>query len=769
MHNSWTFKTVRQIEAQAFRAFDIETDGKRMPEMREAVNVFGTKKDDDIFTEDPVNVALLFGGDDTFESDAFVERINAGRGDDDITLNEGGGLVVLGAGNDTLEADGFVFDVNAGKGDDTVTLNAGGGTVGLGKGNDVLQLSELVDKVKGGSGDDTIEFDFNLGEVDIKAVGNKVEIYDRFTGEKMIAKSIETFAFNDKTLSLEDIEDNYAPDSLPAIQVGGGTQTLTVNDIDPTVSVMWDRTVQQAVIESENFNGPTIASRAYSMVHTAMYDAWASYDDVAVRVSFDDEGDNGALEAGAVASEANKEKAMSFAAFTVLNHLYPEQADMFAEVMQGRYGFSLTDDGSQEAAIGIDAAEDLIALRFTDGSNQAGGFQGSYTPTNPSPLETNDITAWTPENVPIDPEDASPEQQFLTPHWLDVEGFALAEDAFGETDFDPTLPPPPQPFFTDAQSGSTLDFAAGEITLGADVTINDIDYLAGDVIAVSKDLIGPVINAGFIEQAEEVVQLSANLTDEQKIIAEFWEDGGGTAFPPGTFMTFAQFVSARDGNTLDEDVAMFLAMGNAVMDAGIATWQAKVEYDYARPVRAIRDLGELGLIGEMGVDELTGETGYVIQAWGGIDPDTGEGLGTRTILAENFVTYQRPGADPSPPFAEYTSGHSAFSASGAEVLRLFTGSDDFGGMVTFEPGTVQFENGVPFNEETLSWTTFTEAADEAGLSRLYGGIHFNEGDVNGRQLGRDVGQNVYDLAQSFINGTADDEDRPFWVDAFILT
>ncbi|MEM7213850.1 MAG: vanadium-dependent haloperoxidase, partial [Pseudomonadota bacterium] len=288
-----------------------------------------------------------------------------------------------------------------------------------------------------------------------------------------------------------------------------------------------------------------------------------------------------------------------------------------------------------------------------------------------------------------------------------------------------------------------------------------------DEIAVSQDLIGEVINQGFIDQSLHVVDISAALTDEQKIIAEFWEDGGGTAFPPGTFMSFAHFVSARDGHSLDDDAQLFLAMGNAVMDAGIATWQAKVEYDYVRPVRAIRDLGELGLIGEIGVDENTGEVGYVIEAFGGFNED-GTGRGTQTILAENFITFQRPDADPSPPFAEYTSGHSAFSAAGAEVLLLFTGSDEFGGSVVFEPGSIQFEVGVPENEVTLAWDTFSEAADEAGLSRLYGGIHFTEGDVNGRDLGRDVGESAYDLAQLFINGSATDEDRPFWEDTLVI-
>ena len=136
------------------------------------------------------------------------------------------------------------------------------------------------------------------------------------------------------------------------------------------------------------------------------------------------------------------------------------------------------------------------------------------------------------------------------------------------------------------------------------------------------------------------------------------------------------------------------------------------------------------------------------------------------ILAENFIPFQRPGADPSPPFAEYTSGHSAFSAAGAEVLRLFTGSDDFGGSVTFAPDSIQFEAGVPSDEVTLEWATFSDAADEAGLSRLYGGIHFSDGDMNGRELGRETGASAFETAMAFINGTATDEDRPFYEEIF---
>lgn len=723
---------------------------------------------DAVTLEDTAGTVDLGNGSDTITADGLVSVLKAGNGNDTATLSDGGGSVDLGRGNDSLVADGYVETVLAGTGNDDITLSAGGGTIDLGRGKDTLTVgTETASFADGGRGFDKLVFADDIGQFDIALSGDEVVFIGRFSGQKFTTQNFESFTFNGSEMSLADLRATYAEDALPAISVGGGTQTVTVNDASPTVSVIWDRTVQQMIIENTGANGPTIASRAYAMVHTAMYDAWSSYDDTAVRVSFDLEGDNAGLEALAISTDANKEKAMSFAAFTVLSQLLPGQDALLETVMQDRLGYDLTDDGSVEAAIGIDAAEDLLALRIDDGSNEAGGYTGTFTPTNPDPSQINDITAWTPESVPIDPEGVAPYQEFLTPQWGEVESFALLEDANGDTDFSATLPVPPKAFFADAYADSVLNFDAATITLSADLELAGVTYLAGETIDVSQALIGPVINQGFIDQAMEVVNISANLTDEEKIIAEFWEDAGQTAFPPGTFMTFAQFVSARDDHSIDDDAAMFLAMGNAVFDAGIATWEAKVEYDYVRPVRAIRDLGELGLIGEMGVDEITGETGYVVQAWGGID-DTGAGRGTMTILAENFVTFQRPDSDASPPFSEYTSGHSGFSSAGAEVLLRFTGSDDFGGSVTFEPGSTQFELGVPLVETTLSWDTFSEAADEAGLSRLYGGIHFTDGDENGRDLGRQVGADAYDLAQMFLDGTAVDADRPFYTDDFLF-
>ncbi|MEL6477504.1 MAG: DUF6851 domain-containing protein [Pseudomonadota bacterium] len=735
---------------------------------------------DDVTLRGSAETVKLNAGDDTLLVEGTVDSVSAGKGNDDITVGDVKS-VDLGNGDDILTVEGSVASISAGLGDDAIEVRGEAGVINtslgndtvivaqgaervlLGNGNDELAVGDLVGFANGGAGFDKLFFDFNAADFDVSVNGRVVTFADRFTGEEMQARGFEEFNFNDARFTLAEVQENFGDDALPFIQVSEGTQAVSVNNADATVSVVWDRVVQEAVINPGGVDvGPTVASRAYAMMHTAMFDAWASFDETAVRVSFDETGNNETLKGDLENTEENKIVAMSFAALTVLSDLFPNRADFFEEVATERFGLDLENPGDA-GLVGIDAANDLIALRSNDGSNQAGNYADTtgYQPVNPNPLEINDITKWTPENVPVDPEDENAEQSFLTPQWQEVESFAIAEDEAGNTDFSEIRPVAPQPFFTEAFAGSTLNFDDKTITLDADLTLGEDFFAAGSTIDVSKDLIGSVINEGFITQAEEIVEFSANLNDEEKIIAEFFEDGGGTPFPPGSWMAFGQFVSSRDGNSTDDDAKLFLSLGNAVQDAGIATWEAKIFYDYARPVRAIRDLGELGLIGEEGFDENTGEEGFVIEAFGGFNED-GTGRGTQTILAENFVTFQLPGGNVSPPFAEYTSGHSAFSAAGAEVLKLFTGSDEFGGSVTFEPDSIIFERGVPEVETTLAWETFSEAADEAGLSRLFGGIHFNEGDINGRTLGREVGADAFELAQLFINGEATDEDRPFF-------
>ena len=109
-----------------------------------------------------------------------------------------------------------------------------------------------------------------------------------------------------------------------------------------------------------------------------------------------------------------------------------------------------------------------------------------------------------------------------------------------------------------------------------------------------------------------------------------------------------------------------------MFDAGIASWDAKIHYDYVRPVTAIRYL----------------KSGQRIRAW------AGPGLGTRVIDGEAWRPYH-PEWFPTPPFSEYVSGHSTFSATAAEILKRFTGGDVFGASVTIAQGRSVSSPGCP--------------------------------------------------------------------------
>jgi hypothetical protein len=87
------------------------------------------------------------------------------------------------------------------------------------------------------------------------------------------------------------------------------------------------------------------------------------------------------------------------------------------------------------------------------------------------------------------------------------------------------------------------------------------------------------------------------------------------------------------------------------------------------------------------------------------------------------------------------------------VLRSFTGTDQFGASFTFNAGASRIEPGtVPAQDVVLSWTTFSEAADQAGLSRRYGGIHFAQADLQSRQMGRLIGAQAWNKALRYFEG-----------------
>ncbi len=179
---------------------------------------------------------------------------------------------------------------------------------------------------------------------------------------------------------------------------------------------------------------------------------------------------------------------------------------------------------------------------------------------------------------------------------------------------------------------------------------------------------------------------------------------------------------------IGKSVKLFFALSNALMDAGIAAWDCKRAFDYARPVTVIRHLFK----------------DKAVQAWGG------PGLGTVTMYGRDWMPYQK--ADfITPPFPEFVSGHSTFSRAAAEILKKFTGSDWFGHTATVKGLSI---DNVPdlLPSVDLHWRTFTEAANEAGMSRRYGGIHFEQGDLQGRAIGAKVAELVWKKASAYWEG-----------------
>ena len=233
----------------------------------------------------------------------------------------------------------------------------------------------------------------------------------------------------------------------------------------------------------------------------------------------------------------------------------------------------------------------------------------------------------------------------------------------------------------------------------------------------------------FFGQAAEVLHISECLTDKQKCIAEYWADGPGTFSPPGHWFEIAQFIAAKKEYRNSDCIRLYFTLANAMIDASIVCWESKHYYDAVRPITAIREIYK----------------GKKIIAWGG------PGKGTIEINGENWMPYQ-PLDVVTPPFPEHVSGHSTFSSAAASVLECYTGSDEFGGCTVIESGSSKIEPGItPKEKVTIEWATFSSAAEEAGMSRLYGGIHFQNGNQHGQKLGTQIGKCVWKKAIFYFN------------------
>jgi hypothetical protein len=389
---------------------------------------------------------------------------------------------------------------------------------------------------------------------------------------------------------------------------------------------------------------------------------------------------------------------------------------------------------------------------------------------------------------------AGPIQNYLGAQWLGVRPFALTRST-------PTLPwidlagPPPK--FATATHSSFVSNTVENIRTSSQLTPDDgvtMDISPG---AFGNNTLGANDGTGRALNPATGQPYAANIVkrgDFARVLAEFWADGPSSETPPGHWNVLANNVAdntntvKRIGGTgpvvddLEWDVKVYFTLNAAVHDAACAAWGLKRYYDGWRPISAVRYLCMLGqssnpmagsynsngipLITNM-IELVTAASAnsgrhagltpgkIAIYAWPGqpFDPLT-QHSGAKWIHGDSFVPYQKANFV-TPAFPGYVSGHSTFSRAAAEVMTAITGSAFFpGGLATYTApsnSTLSFERG-PSQTIQLHWATYYDAADQAGLSRIWGGIHPPVDDFTGRRTGAQCGSNTWTLAQKYFSG-----------------
>lgn len=457
-------------------------------------------------------------------------------------------------------------------------------------------------------------------------------------------------------------------------------------------------------------------------------------------------------------------------------------------------------EGMSPAAVGNRIGQGVLEANFGDGSNELNDYADTseYQAVN-EPLvlklpgtDMVDINRWQPlafdyaisqNGIPL----GTLVQDFLGVNWREVETFAMRKTSANTIAFDPGAPPL---WGTDTHE----EFVEAVVEVVRFSSYLDpsnemlVDISPGGRLnnpLATNDGVGRSVNpATGLPYEENVVKLG----DYGRILAEYWADGPASETPPGHWNTLHNEVVDMDGferrymgmgeelSPLEWDVRAYLALNGGMHDAAVAAWTLKAQYDYSRPISMIRALAELGQSSDPSVASyheqgiplvpglievvteessaegerhahLSGDVGKVaLYCWAGEPEDTHHDFGgVGWILAEDWFPYQR-GTFVTPAFAAYVSGHSTFSRTGAEILTLLTGSPFFpGGMGQFhfpQGEFLEFEYG-PSEDVTLQWATYYDAADQAGVSRLYGGIHVAADDFIGRTLGARVGVEAF--------------------------
>ncbi|MBI3850805.1 MAG: vanadium-dependent haloperoxidase [Verrucomicrobia bacterium] len=391
-----------------------------------------------------------------------------------------------------------------------------------------------------------------------------------------------------------------------------------------------------------------------------------------------------------------------------------------------------------------------------------------------------------------------PIQTYLGAQWLGVRPFAL-------TRTDPTLswidlagPPPHLGGVGDAEFRNSV---VEMIRKSSQLTPDDGVMVDISPTAFGNNTLGANDGTGHPINPYTGQPYPSNLVkrgDFARVLAEFWADGPSSETPPGHWNVIANNVSDNTNfvkrlggtgpvlNDLEWDVKLYFALNAAVHDAACAAWSLKRYYDGWRPISAVRYMALQGqssdpsspsynpnglpLIPEL-IELVTSNTvasgrhagltvgKIAVYNWpGGPTNPVTQHSGVKWIHGESWVPYQKA-TFVTPAFPGYISGHSTFSRSAAEVLAAITGTPYFpGGLFVADIAVANtstglaFENG-PSQPVQLQCATYYDAADQAGISRIFGGIHPPADDFPGRRTGAQCGKGVWALAQKYFDGS----------------
>jgi len=476
----------------------------------------------------------------------------------------------------------------------------------------------------------------------------------------------------------------------------------TGSKFTPSAAYEWLEVSLEATAREVERHGarPTIIARTLAIAMTAMYDAWAAYDDKAVGTRY-----GGTLRRPPKErTKANQEKALAYATYRALLDVYSDDKPWIIDQAR-KHGLNADDnttDVSKPQGIGNVAAAAVIAYHHHDGANQLGDETGSkgvpysdytyYTSVN-TPEKVIDPDRWQP--IPFD-NPKGPGKiviGFLTPHWYRVKTFGLDRP----DQFRPPAPP----------------------KVGSDE---------------------------LRKQADEVLHFNATLTPDQKALVEFMRDGPCSTGQSGHWLKFAQAVAKRDHDDLDRDVKLFFTIANVANDAFIACWEAKRYYDSSRPWTLIRYY----------------HAGETVQGWGG--PGKGvvslPAAEWHPYSPFTFVTPPFPGY---PSGHSTVSGACAKALELFTGSDTFTHAENrIAGALTeaeYDCATIMAMEGKPFSSQVrcdveLPMPTFSATADMAGFSRILGGYHIAADNVEGLNLGRTISTYEWPKILAYFNGTA---------------